>query len=356
LTNARLDSVDLRGSNLDGAQLDGAILSRSNLEGTSFVKASLIGARLLGSDLSGACLRQANLSKARLNGSRLQLADLSYADLSDSKMIRTQVNDANLQFCNLSRSDLSRSYLCNSDLTGANLVEAEIPAANLLKVNLYQANLSGANLSRTCLAYTNLRSTILTNADLRSADLTGIKDDNSNLVGTILGGNFGFSQTQADNWKARGAFIIYLQTDTQDKEIQEALEIKRKEVNLRETLEERKLDLLDVLLKLERNIEVLQEYFEELKEEQLLNTLETNGLESLISFYRLERLDVSHQKIEDDFNNFLKCYRSGEVYQWTQEEIEIEYQHWHRQIKAIAEESKFIQSVWVGLIRYGFAS
>ncbi len=78
LTEALLEGVDLRHSNLAGANLAGADLSRAdlrgadltqaNLRGAKLIKANLIGANLQGTDLSQANVAKANLSQADLTG------------------------------------------------------------------------------------------------------------------------------------------------------------------------------------------------------------------------------------------------------------------------------------------------
>ena len=81
LIEAKLDDVDLEGSNLFLAQLQGADLSKANLKHTNFQAAYLQNA-----DLSCAQLKNANLRFARLQNAELYNADLEGADLRTAKL------------------------------------------------------------------------------------------------------------------------------------------------------------------------------------------------------------------------------------------------------------------------------
>lgn len=76
LSDAILNSINLKNSNLFGSQFIKADMSYANLSHSDLSFADFQGARL-----KGANLRAADLSKANLNS-----ADLSYADLSDAKI------------------------------------------------------------------------------------------------------------------------------------------------------------------------------------------------------------------------------------------------------------------------------
>ena len=344
LKKANLGTVDLRGSNLDGAYIEGAVLNRANLCGASLIEAKLIEACLLGADFTAAKLNKADLSGTKLNGSRLQLTDLSGADLSNSKMIRTQINDTNLQGCDLSGSDLSRSYLCHSDLSGANLEKAEITAANLLKVNLNKVNLQGANLSRAYLAYADLRAANLNGADLRSADVTGLEwDDDTRMRVTMFGGNLGLSDEQLTDWQRKGAFLHYQGNPDSN-------ETNRRNINIKITVEERHLDLLDVVLKLERNIELLDLYVSDVELVKMASHNYSIYTE-LIQQYNNVELPSIRQRIADCLQDFLDNYNHGQLTHWEQGDIDDEYQNWHEEMRRIMGHWTIIQDHCLNLVR-----
>jgi hypothetical protein len=140
--NHRVQSLDLRGTNLQEAWLWEADLSEAML-GDSVLQ----GANLFDADLSEANLPGADLTKANLSG-----ADLSGADLSISFRGPVHAPDlirASLQEADLRKTNLSRANLFAADLSEANLFDADLSEANLLDAVLQGARLWGADLSET---------------------------------------------------------------------------------------------------------------------------------------------------------------------------------------------------------------
>ena len=238
-------------------------------------------------------------------------------------------------------------------MSRAVLVSTQLLAANLLGANLTGANLSGANLNRSNLAYANLCSASLNSADLRSADLTGIKDVDAKFdPQTMIGGNLGLTQKQSHDWiNNRGAFITYLQPipiNPEEREIHDAIERQRQSINIKESLEERKIDLLDILRTLEKSIEHLEEFCEELKEIEALDFEEINILDTIISEFRQVHFYRREKNIIMEFQQLLELWQNGRLNHWNDKEIENEYLHWSEQIKYIDMDIKCIQWLfWV---------
>jgi len=84
LQSLDLRGTDLRGADLSGAHLEGADLSGAHLEGAILFNANLKGAHLLGAHLEGAILSLANLEGAILSGAHLEGAIFSEAHLKEA--------------------------------------------------------------------------------------------------------------------------------------------------------------------------------------------------------------------------------------------------------------------------------
>jgi hypothetical protein len=129
-----LETVNLKGRNLQHAKAVRAFLGRADMRWT---------------DLTGANLREAELHGANLEGAWLEGANLKWAKFKWSTLL-----DARLSGAALVGADLRKADLSSADLRAANLV-----GANLRQANLQQAQLQG---------------TYLFAADLREADLTHV--------------------------------------------------------------------------------------------------------------------------------------------------------------------------------------
>src|SRR5215208_676614 len=185
--NHRVQSLDLRGTNLQEAWLWDANLSGAMLEGTVLQEAVLAHANLSEADLRGTDLRRAELSNANLQGAHLWEANLQRAHLSG----------ADLSEADLSGADLSRAGLLAADLSGANL-SVSIYHPNLLRANLQGAYLREANLSRAKLKYADLSGADLSEADLSEADLSRAVLQGARLLGADLSETRELSQKQID--------------------------------------------------------------------------------------------------------------------------------------------------------------
>jgi uncharacterized protein YjbI with pentapeptide repeats len=188
LSEAELDGVDLRRTNLSGADLSGADLSGAELFRANLSEAKLSWAKLSGAMLSDANLRGAKLSGANLSDANLLKADLSGADLTEADLSLAHLTDAMLFSAKLTgailrRTILSPAGLTEADLSGADLTEADLTGANLTGANLRGANLRGADLSMADLSMANLSC-----ADLTDANLTRSALVETNLTGTTLTG------------------------------------------------------------------------------------------------------------------------------------------------------------------------
>ncbi|MEH2010988.1 pentapeptide repeat-containing protein [Nostoc sp.] len=75
LSDADLQSINLKGSDLSYADLSEANLSGANLRGTDLSFADLSQANLKDTDLRGTLLMSANLCQADLKGANLEKAD-----------------------------------------------------------------------------------------------------------------------------------------------------------------------------------------------------------------------------------------------------------------------------------------
>lgn len=168
LVGANLAGTNLSGANLDGAWLMRANFAGANLanaslfgpvvyptlevsptEAPNFAKANLSGARVIarlnrvdmrGSNLAGARMgvdmRNQPMGQMRmdLSGADLSGADLSGADLNRAAITFAKLRGADLRKARLFRADLSGSDLTGSDLTGADLTEADLQGTIMREV------------------------------------------------------------------------------------------------------------------------------------------------------------------------------------------------------------------------------
>jgi uncharacterized protein YjbI with pentapeptide repeats len=168
LVGANLSGTDLTGATLDAAWLmranfAGANLARASLfgpvvyptldvapdEAPNFENANLAGARIIarlnrvnlrGSDLSGARMgvdmRNQPMGQMRtdLSGADLSGAILAGADLNRAVITFAKLTGADLRKVNLFRADLSGSDLTGADLTGADVTEADLYGATMREV------------------------------------------------------------------------------------------------------------------------------------------------------------------------------------------------------------------------------
>jgi uncharacterized protein YjbI with pentapeptide repeats len=168
LVGANLAGTNLSGANLDAAWLMRASFAGANLanasifgpvvyptlevspaEAPNFAKANLSGARIIarlnrvdmrGSNLAGARMgvdmRNQPMGQMRmdLSGADLSGADFSGADLNRAAITFAKLRGADLQKARLFRADLSGSDFTGADLTGADLTEADLQGAIMREV------------------------------------------------------------------------------------------------------------------------------------------------------------------------------------------------------------------------------
>jgi uncharacterized protein YjbI with pentapeptide repeats len=191
--NHRVQSLDLRGTNLQeawlwDANLSGAILEDTVLQEAVLTHANLLRADLLRADLRGADLAHANLQGAALWDANLQRAQLSGAQLQEAELLGADLYRATLLKADLSGAKLSVSiahpYLQRANLQGAYLREANLQGANLSDADLSAADLSEANLSEA-----NLSRAVLQGATLLGADLSETRELSQKQIEWTIGTN-----------------------------------------------------------------------------------------------------------------------------------------------------------------------
>lgn len=118
LKKIKLNSVTLRGVNLDSSNLSQAELKQANLSNSS--------------------LKQVNLTDANLEKAILQEVNFEGACLDGVNLTDAHLEGANFKQASLRQADLRHSYLVNVCFQGANLRKTKLQGANL-KGALYDA-------------------------------------------------------------------------------------------------------------------------------------------------------------------------------------------------------------------------
>lgn len=171
---AKLLSVDLTQASLHGARFDHAILNDVVLLGVgaqqaSFSDATAFGFVALGADFTGGAFERfaatgtpADLRGAKLDGARMNDAVLPAARLQGASLVGARLENAVLVHADLSHANLSEADLRGADLRGANLHGADLTGAVLQDAKVGELTWSyGQNkVSLT---------TVLDDADLRGA-------------------------------------------------------------------------------------------------------------------------------------------------------------------------------------------
>lgn len=182
--------------------LSEADLTEANLQGIDFrftnvTKALLIAANLEGGDFRGADFTGANLHRAFLAGTNLYMANFSGVNLSGANLrgakLGINLTKANLTAANLSHASLNGATLVQADLTNANLQGASLSSADLSGASLRRSNLQGAKLTSTLLWAADLSGARLAGSQLREARFTkpSLEKSSGGLLGAI---NFGSSE------------------------------------------------------------------------------------------------------------------------------------------------------------------
>ncbi len=139
LSEANLNSFNLKGVNFSGANLIRIKLGEADLSGANLNRVNLAGSYAIKVDLSSADLGAAYLCDANMPG-----ANLSYTNLSDANL-----SGSNLMNARLSQADLSRANLIGAVLSGSNLSGSDLKGADLSRASLVEADLSGAQIGWT---------------------------------------------------------------------------------------------------------------------------------------------------------------------------------------------------------------
>lgn len=122
-SNCRFEALDLNSVNLKGANLQNTSLIAANLRGANLSDAQMSYVNLLNADV-----RDANLSNAKLMGAVMRKANFTAAKLNDS-----DISFAVLQDVDLSNADLSGANLTHVILSGAVITNANFSGAILDK-------------------------------------------------------------------------------------------------------------------------------------------------------------------------------------------------------------------------------
>lgn len=144
LSNAYLNCVDLKCSDLREANLLGATLDNVNLKG-----ADLRGVNLIDAQLNDVDLKYSNLDSAVLVGVFLRDCDLKHTILTRANLTGADIRRVNLKYSCLINSILTNICLIDSDLSESNLTRVDLDESYLRVINLNKANLKGVNLSDT---------------------------------------------------------------------------------------------------------------------------------------------------------------------------------------------------------------
>jgi uncharacterized protein YjbI with pentapeptide repeats len=194
LTEAQVDSTDLKCATLTGAHLDNL-----NLDQQDFGGADLTGASLNGAKLVQASFANATLSSASLSGADLTQADLGGATMKATQASGAKFGQATMKGAVLTGLKASGADFSQVDLTGLSVSGADLSKADLTQANLTDADLSGANLTDATVTQTTFTRTNLTGANLSGVDLgSAIDTSGAKLTGaTGTGGSSGNSVADA---------------------------------------------------------------------------------------------------------------------------------------------------------------
>ena len=136
-TSARLQQVDLSGSNLSDTVMNGTRLLGGNDAGPL-----LNGVRLDGADLTGA-----RLQGASLYGARLRRAHLHHTDFSDADMRGVSMRGANIRVTRFTRAKLRGANFSDARIESADFSGADLRDALFCGVSITSADFDGARLA-----------------------------------------------------------------------------------------------------------------------------------------------------------------------------------------------------------------
>ena len=139
LTEAKLQLINLSGSQLDGAVFNESYLNSADLSNSSLVGASFTLAKTAGIDLTGS-----DLTEAEMDGAFMFAADLTDAKLVDASLTGVQLGHATLRRTNFTDASFLRAGVTEADLREAILVNAHLVGADFTGSDLEGANVSGA--------------------------------------------------------------------------------------------------------------------------------------------------------------------------------------------------------------------
>ena len=181
LTDASLNSVNLRNSVLANANLTRADLSNANLQSAEMRGVTVDRTNFGHANMHNVILYHTDLRTANMRGVDLTDAGLLGINASGVNFGGARLNLINADFANFSGANLSGVSLHDAALIGADLSSATLEGADLSDANLQGANLADANLRDVDFSGANLIGADFTGADLAGAILEGAKIDDSTL-------------------------------------------------------------------------------------------------------------------------------------------------------------------------------
>ena len=146
----RIDNPDVK-PELAGAKLENVNLIGSNLCNADLAGAKLIGAKLVAANLNKVKLSGANLTDANLTNSKLAEANLSYANLTDANFTNANLTGANLAYAGIFRTTFFGSVLNGANLSNSRLFGSNFKGVNLSRIQALNTDFSGAALTGTCI-------------------------------------------------------------------------------------------------------------------------------------------------------------------------------------------------------------
>jgi len=173
LSDAFLDAVDFRRSDLrkvllqrstiksadfSGAELTDGDLSETNLNGSIFQGTSLSRVKAQAADFSNTVIADCDLNgadccRATFQQASLKNVNLANARLTESTLVETAIENSHLGFCDLTSAKILKSRLKSCDLSAATLTSAYINDVRFIECSLKKARLDSAYLEAAKFEY-----------------------------------------------------------------------------------------------------------------------------------------------------------------------------------------------------------
>ena len=156
LSDAHLNSIDLRNANLAGVNFFRAQLGQADFRGANMTMADCLKSRAYFADFRGAKFDNTTLSEADLTHARFENTDargafFAYSDLESANFDYADLTGVNFQFAHLRRANFSNSILNGANLSGTILEQAIFTDAELERANLSLSTIVSSNFSNAVL-------------------------------------------------------------------------------------------------------------------------------------------------------------------------------------------------------------